>query len=490
MSLANRITLLVIGLLALWGVLAGMAFYGSVRREQDEDINSRLETRLAWLAGTLSVDLVEEDMGLEAANEPAEAAEHWQIAMADGRVLWASEVYTDGPEMVRRTKVLTFGDPGRPLPASQAIVVKTATEMARGDEPANTIGDQERKTQPAKARHPEYRLPPGTGRLELVLTAGTSAVALKQDQDRLAGALWTVGPLALVVAGILLALLIRQQLRPLARMAEQACCIGPDNSAGQIGPVGGGVEIVQLRDAINAMVKRLGEGLERERQFASTAAHELRTPLAQLRIAAEVALRQERSGAEYKATLADVLTDVQRLQALVVGLLELARSQDAVSAMARPVPVAVILALFRDQHIPVQLPDASAVPDLTVAGDEALFSAVISNILENAIRYAPGQPPTLRITADADHVLFVVADRGPGVPESKREYIFQPLTRLDQARTIDGGTGGFGLGLAVARSVARRFGGDLFCRARSDGASGVEFVLRLRKHTGSSDVSL
>jgi signal transduction histidine kinase len=280
---------------------------------------------------------------------------------------------------------------------------------------------------------------------------------------------------------VLFWLLIRWQLRPLARMAQQASGIGPGNLAERIAPVGSSAECVRLRESINAMLSRLAEGLEREHNFASSAAHELRTPLAQLRTQIEVALRKQRDAAEYRTGLAEALVDVERLEKLVLGLLQLTRSQDDASIECQPVSLGAVLKKVQAIHggDAAQFADGEQVAGLLVRADEELLAAAISNVLDNAARYAPGAPATVTVTAADDEVVLVVADRGPGVPEAERERIFDPLTRLDEARSIGETADGFGLGLAVARAAVRRFGGDLVCRGRTDGDSGAEFVFRL-----------
>jgi signal transduction histidine kinase len=122
-----------------------------------------------------------------------------------------------------------------------------------------------------------------------------------------------------------------------------------------------------------------------------------------------------------------------------------------------------------------------------VHGDADLLRAAFGNVFENAARYAPGEPPTVRVEPSAEQVRVVVSDRGPGVPEVERERIFQPLTRLDAARTVGGAADGFGLGLATARSAVRAFGGDLVCRGRADGAAGAAFVFTLRRAAAPDD---
>jgi signal transduction histidine kinase len=346
---------------------------------------------------------------------------------------------------------------------------------------------------------------PDATRLDLVLRAGASTAAMEAELARTARLLWTLGPAALAVTAGLLALLVRGQLRPLARMAEQAARVGPgDAGAGRIGPAGTSAELVGLRAAINAMLGRLADALGRERRFAATAAHELRTPLAQMRMTLDVALRRPRDVGEYREALQEVSEDVERLQRLVLGLLQLARGADA-AAGGRPLSVAALLRKAEDGRGPVRLEDPAAAAGVWVWGDADLLPAALRNVLENAERHAPGEPPSVRVeravisdgandatttTTAGSCVRIVVADRGPGVPEADRERIFEPLTRLDRpaagaaasaAVGAEGGAAeGFGLGLAVARAAARGYGGDVICRGRSDGARGAEFVLTFR----------
>ena len=226
--------------------------------------------------------------------------------------------------------------------------------------------------------------------------------------------------------------------------------------------------------------------MAQERRFSAVAAHELRSPLAQLRTTIEVALRRERSVGEYQSALQETLADVERLQALMERLLELTRLGDSAALKGHPVSLSAIAKKAARDHDAVELSLDETEEELLVAGDEQLLNRAIGNVLENAARYAPQAPPAIRIEQDNGQVRLVVADRGPGVPEAEREGIFEPLARLDAARSIASSSSGFGLGLSVARSTVRAFGGDLVCRARADGQSGAEFVFSFR--TASAEV--
>ena len=341
-----------------------------------------------------------------------------------------------------------------------------------------------------------YVLPPDAARVDLVLTAQASGAEARDELARLGRTLWSLGPLALAATAAVLALLVRWQLRPLARMAEQASRIGPatlrpaggSGAGGEaVDAAGGGAELARLRAAINRMVARLGEGLERERRFAADAAHELRSPLAEMRATVEVALRRPREAPEYRQALEAVASDLLRLQNLVTGLLQLTRA-DAGGVPGRPVALAPLLRRAAAQcraaggRADAAARGADAADGVWVLGDEELLHAAVCNVLANAARYAPPEPPTVTVESDAENgvVRVVICDRGPGVAAGDRERIFQPLTRLDGARTA-AGADGFGLGLAVARGTARAFGGDLACTDRPDGAGGAAFVFTLRR---------
>lgn len=539
-SLAKRLTLLVIALLCLCWVVAGLTFYGSMRRTLELELQHRLAVRLAWLGAAMSVDNIEGgQIKLHRRRDPDHAAEGWRIATSDGKVLWESPGPGAGPPMIERSKDLAFGSPTliplagryvvsreewvwREVPAivreavNRAVPGLVADVVDRQSDGPRVVyvvqGRGERRTCFIRAAEsgqilgvdlghevdleatsvlPRYRLTGKPGRIELRLTAWTSAAAMHYELARLAWGLKTIGPLTLFLTGALVAVLIRWQLRPLAQMAEEAGRIGPGSLDERIGPVGSSVECVQLSEAINGMLDRLAESLVREHQFASTAAHELRTPLAQLRTTIEVALRRERSATEYRAALVDTLADVERLQKLVLGLLHLARSTEhASTSRGRPVALSSLLQKLARDHGPLAVAPGPAPADVAVDGDEDLFLSALGNVLENAGRHAPGAPPALRIDESADLVGIVVADLGPGIPEADRERVFQPLARLNRPGAVDDGPEGFGLGLTVARAAVRAYGGDLVCRPRGDGLSGTEFVFTFRKPFPRDDAAV
>src|SRR5687767_1681967 len=378
MSLATRITLLVVALLAVSSLVAGIAFHRVFRRSLEAQLHGKLDARLAWLAAAIDVDTDDGEVQLEPGAEPTDAAESWSVATTDGKTLWSSPTVLQG-NILPRTRVTSHGEfhwplaasgdltPDRgPRPAAGGAHNKPWEEVPIADVPQAAIraaqqavpnftphsarrrvrlkkGEAEGERQfnihgAAADREYEIRITasgevlrvndrtadpfadyeiPEQHRIDLVVTAATSLDAVQAQSNRLARVLWTVGPLVVLTTGALLALLLRWQFRPLQRIATEAATIGPDHTRDRITDVGSSVELLQLRESINAMLARLSEAIERERRFASTAAHELRTPLAQMKTALEVALRKPRDAAEYRQTLADVAIDVDRLQKLI-----------------------------------------------------------------------------------------------------------------------------------------------------------------------------
>jgi hypothetical protein len=108
MSVATRITLLIVLLLSLCSALAGVAFLRVARQSLDAPIQGRLDARLSWLAAALDIDLEDGEIQLEPGAEPIDAAEHWQIATHDGRVLWSSGA-NDFTASITRQQVLSHG---------------------------------------------------------------------------------------------------------------------------------------------------------------------------------------------------------------------------------------------------------------------------------------------------------------------------------------------------------------------------------------------
>jgi len=239
-------------------------------------------------------------------------------------------------------------------------------------------------------------------------------------------------------------------------------------------------EVIELGNDLNQMIARTSELLTSERRFVSNAAHELRSPLTALRGELELALRRPRTGDEYKHAIQESLDSTERLVGLAEDLLALARAGSHAAARAQPqesavraiVEEAVRVSLGRAEHprnvvlrIPEELRFNVRATDLT---------RMLRNLIDNAVAHAP-QDSEVIVTAQpgADGALeLTVDDYGEGIPDELRDKIFEPFFRGDAERERSGA----GLGLAIAREMARSHGGDLVLAA---GRSPTRFVLRI-----------
>ena len=454
LSLSARISMVVAAMLILAGAVTGYAIFQSVQHSLLQDVDSHINARISWVEASIELDHGHLEFEPNQAHLESDVA--WQVSLRDGRVLWAEKWGVHAHKTATRSNLIVLGDPKGEFLTSDSV-----KKLGAGGQ----FGDA--------------FLIPENGKLELRLEVRAPVGNINEELHRLSLALWTIGPLSILLLSIIFTLFIRRQLKPLREMALIASNIGPQDLNKRIESAGNSEECLRLRDSINTMIDRLTEGLNRERQFAYAAAHELRTPVAQLRTSLEVALRKQRTQDEYRGTVSQSLEDVVRMQALIEQLLLLTKHQQSPEMLE---DLSLMKILTKAQKMTnVEANCTGAKSDLLIKGKEELILCGIRNVLENATRYAPGRPPEISILERGKEIQVAVMDHGPGIAESNRERIFEPLMRLDQARSIGDTPDGFGLGLTVARSAIRACGGDLYCQSRGDGSSGAVFIFKLLK---------
>ena len=222
--------------------------------------------------------------------------------------------------------------------------------------------------------------------------------------------------------------------------------------------------------------------LERQRQFTGQASHQLRTPLAALIAAIEVARRRPRTVEEHERVLDRLHDDAVRLWRIVEALLFLARA-DAEAGL--PDLERLDLAAWAADHLRAWSGHERAA-DLRLEGSDGdppwtrahrpLLGQLLDNLLENACKYSePGTPIVVRAWCEPDAVALAVEDRGCGIPAEDLPRVFEPFYRAESARRL--GRAGVGLGLAVARRIAAAHGGTI--TAESEPGRGSRFVVRL-----------
>jgi heavy metal sensor kinase len=287
---------------------------------------------------------------------------------------------------------------------------------------------------------------------------------------------FTVGaPLMVVIVAWVTWTFVGRALYPVEAMRAQVADITATELYRRVPEPDSRDEIGRLAETMNAMLARLDEAQTRQQQFVADAAHELRSPLANIRAQLEVDLARPEE-AEFLETERSVLEEAVRLQRLADDLLLLARGD--VGAPMRSAAVDLDDVVFREvERVRREAAvDTIRVSGAQLVGDEELLSRVVRNLLENAARYA-NERVTVGLHEDRRNgiVELMVSDDGPGIPEEARDGIFERFVRLDAARGRD--AGGAGLGLAIVREIVERHGGTVTVGEAAEG--GARFEVRL-----------
>lgn len=231
-------------------------------------------------------------------------------------------------------------------------------------------------------------------------------------------------------------------------------------------------EMVQLGRDIDEMINRLDQLLAARDRLVAHAAHELRSPLTRLYGELQQALRKDRDAAAYREAIERALPPTRQLTLLVDDLLLLARLRGEQAPDLRPLPLAACvdsaLALVREEADARRVALAFEPADVLVEGRERDLTRLVRNVLENAIAHAPeGSTVTIHLEADERQARLDISDRGPGVADDDRERIFEPFFRSRASRSRP--DRGAGLGLGIARDIARSSGGDVVLLRRVSG---------------------
>ena len=266
--------------------------------------------------------------------------------------------------------------------------------------------------------------------------------------------------IALPVLALLIWFGVGAGLQPLKRLKQEV----KQRTANRLEPLvmtGVPEEVAPLAQALNDLFVRLQQAFEGERRFTADAAHELRTPLAALKIQAQVALRST-DETERQSALENVLHGVDRATRLVAQLLTLARVDPETAAMYyKPVELRSLAAsvmvdiepLAHAKQIEMTLEGCSL---SKVLGDDAQLGLLLRNLLDNAIRYTPAGGKVSVTVQNTNGISLEVRDTGPGIAETEREQVQQRFYRITGS-----GEEGSGLGLSIVRRIAELHGAKL-----------------------------
>lgn len=275
---------------------------------------------------------------------------------------------------------------------------------------------------------------------------------------------------------------IRLALRPWSKVAREVATRGPHNLAA-LDYSDRHQELSDMVDSINTLMNSVAESQARERSFIADAAHELRTPLAAMRVNVEALLGQAGDGCD-RTLLTGIVSSVRRATRLVSQLLTLMRSDATAGEETERVALddllqdrlAVLSGLAAARGVELEL---AAAPDVAVQGQRESLISLVDNLVENAIKYGPEggvvRVALQRVAHDAT-ALLTVEDQGPGIPPALRQRVFSRFFR-DPAQLQSGS----GLGLAIAQAAAGRHGGRIDLLDGEGGGLLVRVTLPLAK---------
>jgi two-component system heavy metal sensor histidine kinase CusS len=258
----------------------------------------------------------------------------------------------------------------------------------------------------------------------------------------------------------------RHGIRPVEEIAATARSITSTNLRERIGAEGYPSELASLAGTFNEMLDRLEKSFEQISRFSADIAHDLRTPVNNIRGEAEVALARARTVDEYRDVLESSLEESVRLSELIGDLLFLGRAESPLTHLHRQrVDVDELLGIVRDYYEAtasdggVYLVTAAGDEPITADLDRALMLRAVSNLVSNAIAHTPcGGSVTLAASATDAEIHIKVSDTGIGIPTEALPRVFDRFFRVDPSRSKT--SGGTGLGLAIVQSIMTLHGGS------------------------------
>lgn len=260
-------------------------------------------------------------------------------------------------------------------------------------------------------------------------------------------------------------LMARRLTRPIRLFAEAAERLGSDPHAPPL-PETGPAEVRSAAAAFNDMQRKLARYVEGRTQMVAAIAHDLRTPLTRLRF------RAEQADPEIRDRMA---ADIEQMDGMIAQALAYVRGETVREERVRLDLGALAASIVHDLAEMGAPATVEAAPDVMVLVEPLNLRRAVGNLVENAVKFA-GQA-RVRVLSENGQALVLVEDDGPGLPEAELEAAFEPFRRAEPSRNRQ--TGGAGLGLAVARGIARAHGGDVVLANRTGGGLAATLFLPL-----------
>jgi heavy metal sensor kinase len=446
-----RLTLWYVLILAVTLCAAGAAFYAFVANE----VNGRLQTDLSVCAHQM--------------------AEEARVGLTpDGRVGVVFPSYIAGPNGSCLALAVLFDQRGQAVGVSEQDLATLQLPLQVVDQALFNQQPVFWKVRDATGQQFEFYVfaPDRTDFPAPLLAVGQPLTEEEHTLTLVTIALLTGIPLALIVATLGGFWLAARALRPVDELTRTAEAISAGDLSRRVpAPRVESDELGRLARAFNGMLARLDAAFTQQRRFTADASHELRTPLAAILAQTSVTLRRRRQPEDYERALHTIQSETERLARLVEGLLTLARL-DARASIAPPrAPVDLLelaeealdhyRALAEERGIALTLdrPPQSTPMPITVLGDRDQIQQVVSNVLDNALKFTPaGGNVKVSVLAPGSAAIIQVRDTGQGVAPEDLAHLTERFYQGDAARTTGQGSG---LGLAICQAIVAAHGGTL-----------------------------
>jgi len=273
---------------------------------------------------------------------------------------------------------------------------------------------------------------------------------------------------------------VGRALRPIAEISSTATKISGGDLAQRINTAEAESELGQLAAVLNSTFARLETAFAQQKQFASDAAHELRTPVSVILTQTQTALARERDAAGYKQTVEACQRAAQRMRKLIESLLELTRFDAGQEILQRlnfdlaqtvTESVEMVQSLAAERRVKI-IPD---LPPLNLTGDPERLAQVVTNLLTNAIQYnRPDGEVCVKLHAQGGLAVLEISDTGRGIAPADLPHVFERFYRADKSRT---GGGNAGLGLSICQAIVEAHGGTIEISSAEN--AGTKLVIRL-----------
>jgi two-component system, OmpR family, sensor kinase len=434
-SLRTRLTILVTVAAAVTLAVLTAGFNILLRSNLDADANRVLQARASASLEGLSV----RNGSVQVKESPDRAAPDTQVWIYSGN---QAVERPPGPASLQRLADSLAGGPKGHAEDSASDIRLFAVPVTQGGNRAGTV------------------------------VAALSLEPYEHSASKALGASLLYAAAALLMVVIATRLVVTRALRPVAQMTAEAADWSEHDLEHRFNVGEPYDELTQLAATFDDMLARLASSLRHEQLLSAELSHELRTPLAAIVTEAELALRRERGSEEYRDALREIASRASQMQSTLETLMAAARAEsleDLGTAPAAAVGKGALAACDRVAHdsgveLTLSTPSDSARVDI----DADTAERILVPLIENACRYGRSKVD-VTVRPNGDSVEFLVADDGPGVGGVERERIFEPGFRGAAGSTGD--HRGAGLGLALARRLARAVGGDVEALQNGAGAT-------------------